>query len=178
MQRPALFVGFLFLAVLYSSAISHTVVHDFHYSRFGIQWNAETSTWQGILRVFTDDLEMALSQMDSEAVIWRLGDERENPQSDVAIETYATSNWFLVDSAGQALKWDFVGKEVDYDLTFIYLESEPTTTDWACFATSRGFFELFDDQVNELTITKEENSLRLWLTLEDPTKPILSPRHE
>lgn len=178
MQRPALFVGFLFLAVLYSSAISHTVVHDFHYSRFGIEWNAETSTWQGILRVFTDDLEMALSQMDSEAVIWRLGDERENPQSDVAIETYATSNWFLVDSAGQALKWDFVGKEVDYDLTFIYLESEPTTTDWACSATSRGFFELFDDQVNELTITKEENSLRLWLTLEDPTKPILSPRHE
>ena len=56
-----------------------------------------------------------------------------------------------MDSAGQSLEWHFVGKEIDYDITFIYLESESTTTNHARYASSGGFFELFEDQVNEFT---------------------------
>ena len=111
-------------------------------------------------------------------MVWRLGDEREHPQADDAIAAYATTNWLLTDSAGQALEWLFVGKEIDYDITFIYLESEPTTTDDARYASSGGFFELFEDQVNEFTLNRADASLRLWLTSEDPTRPILPDSHE
>ena len=79
-------MGFLLAAGLRASVSIASDVHDFHYSRFGLQWNAETSTWQGILRVFTDDLEAALNYDTPEAVAWRLGDEKEHPQADAAIE--------------------------------------------------------------------------------------------
>lgn len=178
MQGRIWIVGFLLAAGLQASGSIVSDAHDFHYSRFGLQWNAETSTWQGILRVFTDDLEAALSHDMPESIAWRLGDAREHPQSDAAIEAYSTANWLLTDSTGQALAWTYVGKEVDYDLTFIYLETAPSAVDGACFASSSGFFELFADQVNEFTITTDGSSLRLWLTSEDPTKPIRSQRHE
>ncbi|MGB1122183.1 MAG: DUF6702 family protein [Flavobacteriales bacterium] len=178
MQGRSWIVGFLLAAGLQASGSVVSDVHDFHYSRFGLQWNAETSTWQGILRVFTDDLEAALSHGTLESVAWKLGDAREHPQSDAAIEGYTTSNWSLIDSTGQALEWTYVGKEVDYDITFIYLESALSAADEARFASSTGFFELFGDQVNEYTLTTDGASLRLWLTSEDPTKPIRSPRHE
>ena len=84
-----MFVGFILSATLCVRATGDAVAHDFHYSRFGLQWNAETGTWQGILRVFTDDLEAALGHGQSEPVMWRLGDEREHPQADDAIAAYA-----------------------------------------------------------------------------------------
>lgn len=178
MQGRAWIVGFLLATGLHASVSIASDMHDFHYSRFGLEWNSKASTWQGILRVFTDDLEAALSHGTLESVAWRLGDAREHPQSDAAIAGYTTSNWSLTDSTGQALEWTFVGKEVDYDITFIYLESAPSTADGACFASSSGFFELFGDQVNEFTLTTDGTSLRLWMTSEDPTKPIRSQCHE
>ena len=77
-------MGFLLAAGLHASVSIASDVHDFHYSRLGLQWNAETSTWQGILRVFTDDLEAALSYERSEDITWRLGDEKEHPQAHAA----------------------------------------------------------------------------------------------
>ncbi len=173
MQRIVLIFGFILSCVLHLSATYYQITHDFHYSRFDLEWNAETSTWQGILRVFTDDLEKALSQKQSEPVLWRLGDKNEHLQSDASIDAYATANWLLTDSAGHALEWTFLGKEVDYDITFIYLESEVSTAEWACFANSGGFFELFDDQVNEFTLKNNGAPLRIWLTSEDPDQSIL-----
>ena len=178
MQRRAWIVGFLLAAGLHGSVSIASDVHDFHYSRFGLQWNAETSTWQGILRVFTDDLEAALSYETPEAVAWRLGDEKEHPQADAAIEAYTTSNWLLTDSTGRPLHWTFIGKEVDYDITFIYLESDSVALDFANFASSRGFHKLFEDQVNEFTLNTNGTELRLWLTAEDPTRPLATIPHE
>ena len=71
-----------------------------------------------------------------------------------------------------------MGKEIDYDITFIYLESEPTSTDHARYASSVGFFELFEDQVNEFTLNRADAALRVWLTSEDPIPPILPDSHE
>ena len=178
MQLQALIVAILLSATLPAVCGEHVEVHDFHYSRFGLQWNAETSTWQGILRVFTDDLEMALNGRSSAPVLWKLGDEREHTESDAAIEAYATANWQLTDSKGQALDWTFIGKEVDYDITFIYLESDSVALDLPSFASSRGFHELFDDQVNEFTLKTNGTEHRLWLTAEDPMRPLATIPHE
>ena len=178
MQLQALIVAILLSATLLGPGSEGAEVHDFHYSRFGLQWNAETSTWQGILRVFTDDLEMALNGATSAPIMWKLGDDQEHPESDAAIEAYAKANWQLTDSTGLALDWAFIGKEVDYDITFIYLESDSVALDLACFANSRGFHELFDDQVNEFTLNTNGAELRLWLTSEDPTRPLATIPHE
>jgi hypothetical protein len=76
------------------------------------------------------------------------------------------------------LDWTFIGKEVDYDITFVYLESGTAAIDLARFASSQGFHELFDDQVNEFTLNTNGTELRLWLTAEDPTRPLATIPYE
>lgn len=173
MQQLPWILGFLLTAISPSLGLSNVESgHDFHYSRFGLEWNAQTGTWQGILRVFTDDLEAALSLDAGNETPWRLGDEREHAAANAAIAAYASSRWSLIDSSGSKLSWQFIGKEVDYDITFIYLESAPVKVDAVHSVQSLGFFEMFEDQVNEVTLNFGDQSLRIWLTQEDPLKSI------
>ena len=175
MQRMRWILGFLLTASSQTLGVSTIeTCHDFHYSRFGLEWNVQTGTWQGILRLFTDDLEVALSLDAVSETSWRLGDEREHASADEAIAAYATSHWSLVDSSGSALSWQFIGKEVDYDITFIYLESAPIEPHAVHAIKSHGFFEMFEDQVNEITMNSGDASLRIWLTQDDPLKSIVN----
>lgn len=172
MRRNAIILAVMFFCTAASSATEAHRAHDFHYSRFALEWNATSATWQGILRVFTDDLENALNRVNNSTVAWRLGDEREDEDADGHIAAYASNGWTLIDSSGQAMEWTFVGKEVDFDITYIYLETAPTTAHGVRHVESHGFSELFEDQVNEISLTLFDRSLRLWLNEEDPVKPV------
>jgi hypothetical protein len=66
------------------------------------------------------------------------------------------------------LQWSWVGKEVDFDLTYLYFESQPLPDHHLISLTSTLFHELFEDQVNEVAFQAKEKSLREWLTLEAP----------
>lgn len=143
-----------------------------------MEWNAASSTWQVILRAFTDDLEMALNHNDSTPISWKLGDEREHPSANDQLSSYVSTHWKLIAPNDQPIAWNFIGKEVDFDLTFIYLESEAVSLDLRCTVFSDGFFDLFDDQVNEVTVSVEGTSHRIWLTTEDPAQPLVPNPHE
>jgi hypothetical protein len=150
--------------------------HDFHFSRLALEWNAETQTWQGILRVFTDDLEKSLSVAEGADRNWRLGDRRESADADSAIENYVRAHWTANQEAASdfAFHWTFVGKEIDFDLTFIYLESPAFRAPLPLSVGSDGFFELFDDQVNEITFELNGSSRREWLSAESSSVRIES----
>lgn len=178
MHRIALILVALFLGLHPTAATNAAGNHDFHYSRFALEWNASTETWQGILRVFTDDLENVLNQVADTDTAWRLGDEREAAEADEHIAAYTSSHWSMLDENGERLKWTFVGKEVDFDITYIYLESAPVRVEAVRKVESHGFAELFDDQVNEISIAHSGHSLRLWLNEEDPVKPIEIQSHD
>ena len=152
--------------------------HDFHFSRLALEWNAETQTWQGILRVFTDDLENSLTVAEGAERNWRLGDRREYADADSAIENYVLTHWTgnqVTDSASDStFQWTFVGKEIDFDLTYIYLESPTLRAPLPLSVGSDGFFELFDDQVNEITFKLNGSSRREWLSTESSSVRIES----
>ena len=150
--------------------------HDFHFSRLALEWNSETQTWQGILRVFTDDLENSLSVAEGAERNWRLGDRRESADADSAIENYVLAHWTgnQKTDSGSAFLWTFVGKEVDFDLTYIYVESPAFPAPLPLSVGSDGFFELFDDQVNEITLKLNGASRREWLSTESSADSIES----
>ena len=180
MRNAAIILTMFFTALVNetTSSLPHNasadaiIHHDFHYSRLVIDWNHQTQTWQGILRVFTDDIEVALNRMKGTETAWRLGDNREHPSADEALFAYASGHWHLISPHSEAVSWTFIGKEVDYDLTFIYLESARAHPDSLATMESDGLFELFEDQVNEVTIQRGDSSTRFWLTAEDPSKPV------
>ena len=129
-------------------------LHDFHFSRPDMRWNPQTQTVQTTLRVFTDDLELALRNHDDlgeEVKIW-LGDDEEWPSADEAIAAWLDANLTL-QLGDSILAWTWVGKEIELDVSYLYLESAPVPGRGATWrVTNRVFFHEFADQVNEVYI--------------------------
>lgn len=127
-------------------------LHDFHFSRTDMRWNPQTQTVQTTLRVFTDDLELALRNHDDlgeEVKIW-LGDDEEWPSADDAIAAWLDANLTL-QLGDSILAWTWVGKEIELDVSYLYLESSPVSGRGATWrVTNRLFFREFADQVNEV----------------------------
>ncbi|MGB1057011.1 MAG: DUF6702 family protein [Flavobacteriales bacterium] len=128
-------------------------VHDFHFSRTDVHWNRETQTLQATARVFTDDLELAIrhhSELPEDHPIW-LGDDQEWNGADSAITAWLDGSLILhVQNAPVELTW--VGKEVELDVSYLYLESRPMVLTGAepWHAKNTMLFAEFDDQVNEV----------------------------
>tara|TARA_B110000285_G_C15129665_1_gene622680 strand:+ start:159 stop:692 length:534 start_codon:yes stop_codon:yes gene_type:complete len=144
--------------------------HDFHYSRMELNWNASTSTWQVVARAFTDDLEHALQADNSTNLTLNLGDQLEHDSCDAWIAAYITKHCIssTVTSSNEAVAWNYIGKDVEFDLTYLYFESQPLARHDQLELATSFFFDLFDDQVNEVTFQAGEISLREWLTFEAP----------
>ena len=134
--------------------------HDFHFSRTDMRWNPSTRTIQTTIRVFTDDLELALRNhhdLGDDIKIW-LGDENEWPGADEALFDWLNANMSLsVEGLALPMKW--VGKEIELDVSYLYLESDTCQARGAYWnVTNRLFFNEFDDQVNELHISAVDGS--------------------
>ena len=96
-------------------------VHDFHFSRTKAHYNQQTQTLQMSMNVFTDDLELAVRTMGHEK--FKIGIETD-AMTDSLISIYILSK-FNASHSGHKLKMDWVGYECDYDVTYVYIESEP-----------------------------------------------------
>ena len=122
-----------------------------------MRWSPETQTVQTTIRVFTDDLELALRnhhRLDEGMKIW-LGDVQEWPSADTAILGWV-SDLLTLDVNDEALLWQWVGKEVELDVTYLYVESNPTrSSHWQ--VTNRLFFREFEDQVNEVYLQSRDS---------------------
>ena len=117
-----------------------------------MRWNPSSQTVQTTVRVFTDDLELALRKhhdFTSDVKIW-LGDEREWDHADSALHAWAQAHLDVrVDD--QRLIWNWVGKEIELDVSYLYLESQPLNERanmW--FVQNSMLFHEFEDQVNEV----------------------------
>jgi hypothetical protein len=94
--------------------------HKFYVSLCRINYVQDSSELQIVLKIFTDDLEKALSEAGYGLV--RLGAESESKASDSLVLKYLLRHFRLY-SGGEELVVHYLGKEVDYDVTWCYLES-------------------------------------------------------
>lgn len=147
------------------------LLHDFHFSRTDLVHSPE-GTWQVTVRVFTDDFEAELEGVRErwgeagELPIW-LGDEREHPRALAWAEEVVAAGWSL-EVNGQTAPCTFLGFEVDYDITYLYLESLPTGLPDVITVRNALFFDQFDDQVNEVHVEANGTAKRELLTREMP----------
>ncbi len=118
--------------------------HDFHTSLTEMQVNAKEKTLEVTLRVFTDDLEKALTRAAPGQKI-RLA---VNDKNDEGIDRYVKQHFILTNAKGERKPYRYLGKEFESDATWLYLEipfAEPLTgaklqNDVLC--------DLFNDQTN------------------------------
>ena len=94
--------------------------HEYYVSISDIEYNTKTQSLEITLKLFTDDLELALQQTDSSAV---LSPEDSLSSQDSLIADYCLKS-FSVNLNGNEAPYTYIGYEFEEDVTFCYLEAE------------------------------------------------------
>lgn len=103
--------------VLYTLALSMAFIHKFYVSNTQVHWNAQSQSLEITIRIFTDDLEKALSP---HSPIY-LGQQNEKQEAQTLLEAYLKKNFVLIIDT-HAAPLSLLGREVENDLTYCYLE--------------------------------------------------------
>lgn len=135
----------LFFSLLFFSSFRN---HDFHSSLAEIHYNSASKSLEISLRVFSDDLESALTKANNRTI--RID---ESTAAEPLIAQYLNKHFSLLDarSARKPIIW--VGKELTVDVTWLYFEIPLTENLNGLKLHNSVLFELFSDQVNIVNIS-------------------------
>ncbi|MGG7662267.1 DUF6702 family protein [Dyadobacter sp. BHUBP1] len=142
--------------------------HDYHVSVTQMQYNVSSRSFEVSIRIFTDDLEKALSESHSRQrfVI------KDNDQNDRFVEEYIRKSFVLTDSQKKNVPIKYVGKEQEADATWVYLEIPFQGALNGCKLLNVTLMEVFDDQVN-MTNLKFQSEKRTFLFKKGQTSHLL-----
>ncbi|GAB3328312.1 hypothetical protein GCM10027299_30370 [Larkinella ripae] len=114
-----------------------------------MQYNAKDKTFEVSLRVFTDDLEEALSKENNNQRV-RLNDKDANGP---LVERYVRKHFGLTTANRQRKPFQYVGKEQEMDATWIYVEIPCNESVQGSLLQQSLLMELFDDQINLVNVS-------------------------
>lgn len=143
--------GFLFamavdtVGAARSMGTTRHAVHPFYVSVCQVDHNPDTGALEMSFRIFMDDLELALETMGTERL--RLGTERESEKADHYIGRYLARH-VVIEINGRSVSTAFLGKEVDPDAIWCYMEVENIPVLESMTMTNSLLLETFEDQVN------------------------------
>lgn len=103
------------LALLLTGALS---VHDFFVSILTIRHSPATQTLDLTWRITAHDIEHALENVAP----LKLGSDKEHPKADSLLNAYFTQHLVLMQQ--KQLSWTWVGKELDGETLYCYLQVE------------------------------------------------------
>ncbi|MGM9509463.1 DUF6702 family protein [Larkinella sp. GY13] len=124
-------------------------VHPVHTSITQMQYNAAEKTFEVSLRVFTDDLEEALTKENNNQRV-RLSDKDANGP---LVERYVRKHFGLTSASRQRKPYRFLGKEQEVDATWIYIEIPYTEPVQGSLLQQSMLTDLFDDQMNLVNVS-------------------------
>mgnify|MGYP006908578607 CR=1 FL=1 len=144
-------LGFLFL--IYPISSGDTEKHDFHTSLTEMRYNEGSKAFEITIRVFTDDLDEMVKANESGKAI-------SLDNSDKVIDTYIKKNFAFI-RGKEVLFGNFLGKESEDDVTWLYLELENGDSLKGFSILNTIFLDYFDDQKNLLNVLfkKERTTL-------------------
>ncbi|MBB6612268.1 hypothetical protein H7F15_14555 [Pontibacter sp. Tf4] len=123
--------------------------HDYHASITDVKFNPRTQSLQVAVKVFTDDLENALSKQSKRNVTYSATSEQVKEQ----LVTYMATTMRFELSQGKPLKQHFVGSEAEADVVWIYFEVPVQAASLSqLYIRNAVLTELFDDQMNILNL--------------------------
>ncbi|MFZ6052078.1 DUF6702 family protein [Halocola ammonii] len=123
--------------------------HKFYVSTTNIEFDQPSKSFQITMKLFTDDLEHALGDPDRNKI--KLGSPEEQADADQMIEAYLQKN-FHMQVNDKHVEWTYLGKEVEYDLTYCYIETFGVPPINFLTIENTVFFDLFDDQTNLINL--------------------------
>jgi hypothetical protein len=117
--------------------------HKFYVSTSQIEYNQQEKNAEIIIRIFADDLENALGKRAGRSV--KIGQTEDFDKLALA---YLRDTFELRNRSGQIVKLNWVGKEVQTDMVWIYVEAKMPEGLSGAQLRNRILFEMFSEQVN------------------------------
>jgi hypothetical protein len=123
--------------------------HEFHLSLTEIRHNSETRSLEVSIKLFTDDLLLALEQAGAPKM--ELGTENEPPEANELIESYLKAHFKLMVN-GKPTEFTYLGKEAELDATWCFVEVKDVKKVQAIEVQNTLLLEAFDDQTNMINL--------------------------
>ncbi len=124
--------------------------HKFYVSITQIDVVADSHKLEISARIFTDDLEASVQEATGQKL--RMGSGKEHPKADSLLYDYLLSQ-LTIKQDNIPLKLIYIGKEVESDVTWIYLESsEGISTEKPLSIRNSLLQDLFPDQKNLVNV--------------------------
>lgn len=160
MKRTLNFSALIFFISASLFFFTNGVAHPFYVSVCQIDYNSDTRSLEITLKLFTDDLESVLTENDSDQLY--LGSEKEAENADSLISGYIVGK-LAIEVEGNKQSWQYLGKEVDNEATWCYLEITEVDTINQLRIVNYIFLEAFDTQTNivHVKIDMQKKSLLL-----------------
>ena len=128
--------------------VAARAVHEYHVSVTQMQYNPAQKSLEISIRVFTDDLEKALSMENNN----RRFVINNSDQNDAFVEKYLRKSFVMMDARQQVRPFQYVGKEQEADATWIYLEVPAQGTIEGWMLQNNLLMDVFSDQMNMLNL--------------------------
>lgn len=141
MKKMTRIIALLFVAI----GIMSFEWHKFYVSIADVKHNSENKHLELSIKVFTDDLEKAIQLLDSSA---RIDDQESIDNYKELIDTYLEKHIVIGDNN----KLNYLGAELEYDVAWLYLESDAINDQTVGMLNSM-FTDVYPEQVNVLNIT-------------------------
>ncbi|MBA4850577.1 DUF6702 family protein [Emticicia sp. BO119] len=119
--------------------------HAFHTSLTEIQYNAREKSLEITIRLFTDDLENALTKLNNGQKIMIGG---KNDNSDAVLNKYIQQHFAIITPQKQKRPINYLGKELEGDATWVYIEIPESQVIKDHVLYNDLMQEMFDDQTN------------------------------
>lgn len=161
MKYETFVIAFL---LLLASFTSHA--HDYHASITDVTFNPRTQSLEVAVKVFTDDLENALSLRSKSNIAYSNSEKvqqhlREYVQASLSFEV----------EKGKPLKQKFLGAEEETDAIWIYVEVPVNANSLSqLYVRNAVLTELFNDQMNVMNVTYKGKVNSVLLQKHDSTK--------
>lgn len=123
--------------------------HEFHLSLTEIRHNSESKSIEISIKLFTDDLLVALEQAGAPKM--ELGTENEPPEANEYIESYLKRHFKLMVN-GKPTEFTYLGKEAELDATWCFVEVKDVRKVQAIEVQNTLLLEAFDDQTNMVNL--------------------------
>lgn len=154
------FRWFLLLSVV--ACLSFTL-HKYYVSMTEIKYVKDKKEIQISMRLFIDDFEKVLSDQFKKP--FALSTDKELKDADKYINFYLLQNFRLIIN-GKALKLDFLGKEYENDVVYLYAEVKDIVSVQSIEIQNRMLFERFEDQQNYIKLDMNNQKKTFILTKE------------
>lgn len=165
--RAALFCAIC--ASLWLCSFSYiAAAHKFYVSITQIEYNQQEKSAEIIIRIFADDLESALGKRTGRSV--KIGQATDFDQLALG---YLRDTFELKNGSGRIVRFNWVGKEVQTDMVWIYIEAKMPEGLIGAQLRNRILFDVFSDQVNIVNTKYNGKQVGLMYQQRDGFKPIM-----